>query len=194
MPFVRQPADHELAAQMRGNPQWMAYGGDWAFGAETGDCLYFSGCDVLDPTMPRIYGLRTLCPEGVWGVETLEATYVPRDVVAGLASDGAPPDLLVVVRDSQRFAAPADVQRKAMQALATLLQRPQAGIVMLADWTAVNEAQAAARERCGEPGFLPGSISSSPQTVPLRIFLRELRPIAWMLLFALLVLFTIASG
>ena len=66
-------------------------------------------------------------------------------------------------------------------------------MAVLPDWGGLHEAHALEGERY-RTQILFGAVLSQQPPIPLRTYLRELRLIAWMLFFAVVVLAMMASG
>lgn len=187
MTFLRRPidADDLVRVQQSAGMHWSSYGGEWSIDEETGDCLYFVGCDVLDPTVPKSYTLLTNSRERVWSVETLEARYAPDGFFAALAhkGDSEPPQLLIVVSGLEKANSLRIPHEEAKSALEALFGHPLA-VLYLGNWTELRAAQALAHEAWARAKYL----GRHEEPVPFRRYMKELKPLGWMLLFAVFVL------
>lgn len=177
MSFEKQAIDPEMLPLLqRALPNfWGAYGGMWAGDEQTGDCLYFSGADPLDPAIPKQFTLLTNGRQLSWRAELIEARYVPDGLVAQIRSrsESAPPDFVAVIRSEKTRTASEEVKQKVRDGLAALLAHETVDIAFLEDWSAVDSWTARPfRERA--------TVQQSESVSSARFF-RELKPI-WLLL------------
>jgi hypothetical protein len=79
MSFVRQKidADYEMVIARSATPGWRRYDSHWAIDCDTGDCLYFEGCDQLDRSVPSTFVLLLNGRETSLWLDVISASDVP---------------------------------------------------------------------------------------------------------------------
>ena len=143
MTFELQLIDEDSIEGIRDlvGSQWNAYGGKWAIDRHTSDYLYFAGRDVLDPTIPSSFVLRTNNRQDSWHVEVLSARYVPDEYLAFLAPSGTPDrDCVAVLKSFSTYSVHTEPPHEtASQALRVLEQKQELNVIFVPDWTALNK-------------------------------------------------------
>jgi hypothetical protein len=188
MTFERQLVEDSFKPQLQktaGN-YWASYDGMWAVDSETTDCLYFAGCDVLDPTIQRYYILLTGNRKYKWSVEILETKYIPRGFLSTCLVAGSPdPDYFAVVQSANEPSIETQPYALATHALRVLLSQPTLNIHYLQDWRLLSSEKTRIESERRPPGY-PESIKVNPG---FKRYAKELAPLGGFLLLALIVLF-----
>ena len=118
--------------------QMHAYGGKWAGDLECDARLFFCGCDVLDPTIPRWYRLL-LGSEAWWDIQVLAAPYASPETLPAGAPRTFDTWLAVITPRSQSLGAPPEAMT--VNALRVLERRPELQVMVVEKFVPFRRAQ-----------------------------------------------------
>lgn len=144
MPFVRQKIDDKYATLIArdATPLWGMYGGDWSVALDTGDCMYFWGCDQLDPTIPSTFILLKDERKTRLRLEVLAADRVPSEFREGFGKfQDLQSHFFAVLTDIESLEiTDFNVQDLARQAFCVLTEK-EVCMTFISNWKHLNEIQ-----------------------------------------------------
>jgi hypothetical protein len=137
MVFELLPIAEDFIPTFGRDTQWKAYGGNWALDTETTDCFYFTGRDVLDPTIPSGYVFSTKNRTERFSVEVSNTRYIPSVYIASLSIPGnGKPDYLVVIKPISEISYDIEtIQERVYDAIRVLFKQPELEIYFVPDWS-----------------------------------------------------------
>ena len=127
--------------QKLAGPYWETYAGTWAIDQRTRNRMFFTGCDVLDSTIPRSFRLILGETEANWRVNTLYSGCMSASLKAVGVSEADWPDIVAVIqpiaasKDSPSQVEIDEAESVVHSAMRAFEGKPELKMVFLRDWS-----------------------------------------------------------